>query len=126
MNAMPETVTRGKFTHVISNLAAHHFRNRTEMFARQRELLRPGGEICVLNYDYSVRRVPKWNPVARIRNQFAAQVRYNWGVLEYDHGGVDFVSPQGVAREMEAAGLSTTVHPHGALRELFFIRGVKK
>ena len=125
MNAMPERLTRGKFTHVISNLAAHHFRNRTEMFARQRELLRPGGEICVLNYDYSVRHVPKWNPVARIRNQFAAQVRYNWGVLEYDHGGVDFVSPREVARELGAAGLSATVHPYGALRELFFVRGQK-
>lgn len=126
MNALPEALICEKFTHVVSNLAAHHFRNRTAMFSRQRELLRPGGEICVLNYDYSVRRVPKWNPVARIRNQFAAQVRYNWGVLEYDHGGVEFVSPQEVARELEAAGFSASVHPCGALRELFFVRGQKK
>jgi SAM-dependent methyltransferase len=125
MNAMPETLTRGKFTHLISNLAAHHFRNRTAMFIRQRELLRPGGEICVLNFDYSARRVPRWNPVARIRNQFASQVRYNWGVLEYDHGGVDFVSPEEVAQELESAGFSTTVHPCGVLRELFFVRGRK-
>jgi SAM-dependent methyltransferase len=125
MNAMPETLTRGKFTHLISNLAAHHFRNRTAMFTRQRELLRPGGEICVLNFDYSVRHVPRWNPVARIRNQFASQVRYNWGVLEYDHGGVDFVSPEEVARELESAGFSATVHPCGVLRELFFVRGRK-
>ena len=106
-------------------LAAHHFRDREAWFRSQREQLTPDGEICVLNFDYSVRRVSRMSPVARIKQQFAAQVRYNWSVLEHEHGGVDFVSPEEVARELEAAGFSATVHPCGLLKELFFILGRK-
>lgn len=123
MNTLSESLRREKFTHVISNLAAHHFRNRAAWFASQRELLWPDGEVCVLNFDYSVRPVAWLSPVARIKQRFAAQVRYNWSVLEYDRGGVDFVAPEEVARELESAGFSATVHPCGLLRELFFIRG---
>jgi SAM-dependent methyltransferase len=125
MNAMPHRITSRRYTHVISNLAAHHLRNRRELFARQRELLETGGEICVLNYDYSARSASKWNVIAELRRQFAAMVRYNWSVLEYDRGGVDLVSPQDVASEMEAAGFSASVHACGGLRELYFIRGLK-
>jgi SAM-dependent methyltransferase len=125
MNALPERVNREKFTHVVSNLAAHHFRNREAWFRSEHDRLSPDGEICVLNFDYSVRRVTGFSPVARIKQRFAAQVRYNWSVLEHEHGGVDFVAPEQVARELESAGFSATVHPCGLLRELFFIRGRK-
>jgi hypothetical protein len=85
-----------------------------------------GGEICVLNFDYSLREKLKWNPIARLKRQFAAQIQYNWTVLEFDRGGVDFVSPHDLARDLEAVGLSTTVHACDALKELYLVRGVKR
>ena len=126
MNALPERVTREPFTHVISNIAAHHFKDRPALFAKLCGRLGDGGEICVLNFDYSLRERPKWNPIARLKRQFAAQIQYNWSVLEFDRGGVDFISPQDVARDLEQAGFAAEVHPCDPLKELWFVRGIKR
>jgi hypothetical protein len=126
MNALPDHVTAQPFTHIISNIAAHHLRNRPELFAGMRGLLGEGGEICVLNFNYSLRERAGWNPVARLKRQFAAQIQYNWSVLEYERGGVDFISPQDVARDLERARFAATVHPCDPLKELWFVRGVKR
>jgi SAM-dependent methyltransferase len=126
MNALPEAVTREPFTHVISNIAAHHFKNRPAVFAAMRERLSEGGEICVLNFNYSIRRRAGWNPIAKLKRQFAAQIQYNWSVLEFERGGVDFISPQDVARDLEQAGLAVTVQSCDPLKELWFVRGVKR
>ncbi|NQU10003.1 class I SAM-dependent methyltransferase [bacterium] len=125
MNQLPPAVLARRFTHVVSNLAAHHLRGRVDLFRRQRELLGSGGEVCVLNYDYSLPPERRASPVARIKRQFAAQVRYNWGVLEYDRGGVQLVSPAEVARELETAGFLASVHPCGLMNELYLVRGVR-
>jgi SAM-dependent methyltransferase len=125
MNALPERVTREPFTHVISNIAAHHFKGRPALFAKLRERLGDAGEICVLNFNYSIRERAGWNPIAKLKRRFAAQIQYNWGVLEHERGGLDFISPQDVARELEAAGFSVTVNPCDSLKELWFVRGVK-
>jgi ubiquinone/menaquinone biosynthesis C-methylase UbiE len=125
MNAMPERVTNRSFTHVVSNLAAHHFRNRPALFAKMRERLADGGEICVLNFNYSLREASKYDFIAKLKRQFAAQIQYNWSVLEYDRGGVDFISPYDVEREMKSAGFSVTVTPADPLKELWLVRGVK-
>ena len=126
MNALPETVTRQPYTHVISNIAAHHFRNRPALFAAWREMLAGDGEICVLNFDYSLHHRSKWNPIARMKEQFAAKIQYNWTVLEFDRGGVQFISPQDVARELESAGFAATVHRADPAGELFLVRGTKR
>ena len=125
MNAMPERVTNRSFTHVMSNLAAHHFRNRPALFAKMRDRLGDGGEICVLNFNYSLREASRYDFIAKLKRQFAAQIQYNWSVLEYDRGGVDFISPYDVEREMKSAGFSVTVTPADPLKELWFVRGVK-
>lgn len=126
MNALPEHVTAKPFTHIVSNLAAHHLRERPQLFANMRPLLGEGGEICVVNYNYSLRERADWNPIAKLKRQFAAQVRYNWSVLEFDRGGVDFISPQDIARELEMARYTATVQPCDPLKELWFVRGVKR
>ncbi|HUI08613.1 MAG TPA: class I SAM-dependent methyltransferase [Verrucomicrobiae bacterium] len=126
MNAMPERVTREPFTHAISNIAAHHIKQRPALFAKLRERLGNGGELCVLNFNYSLRDRPKFNPIAKLKRQFAAQIQYNWSVLEFDRGGVDFISPRDVARDMEQAGFAAEVHPCDPLKELWFVRGVKR
>jgi SAM-dependent methyltransferase len=124
MNALPDV---GQFTHVISNIAAHHFKNRPALFRAMRERLTGNGEVCVLNFNYSIRqRAPWWNPIAKLKRQFAAQIQYNWSVLEYERGGVDFISPQDIARDLEAAGFAVTVNPCDPLKELWFVRGVKR
>jgi len=127
MNAMPERVTRKPFTHVISNIAAHHFKNRPALFARLRERLDDGGEICALNFNYSLRKGPKakFDPIARLKRQFASQIQYNWSVLEFDRGGVDFVAPEDVAHDLELAGFRAQVHACDPFRELFLVRGVR-
>ncbi|MGD1021003.1 MAG: class I SAM-dependent methyltransferase [Verrucomicrobiia bacterium] len=128
MNTLSESLTREPFTHVISNIAAHHFKNRPALFARLRERLGDGGEICALNFNYSLREGPKsrFDPIARLKRQFAAQIQYNWSVLEFDRGGVDFVAPEEVARDLESAGFRAHVHACDPFRELFFVRGVKR
>jgi SAM-dependent methyltransferase len=126
MNEMPERMTREPFTHVISNIAAHHFKNRSALFAKLRERLGDGGEVCVLNFNYSLRARSTFDPIATLKRQFAAQIQYNWSVLEHDRGGVDFMSPQDVARDLESAGFSVTVSPCDPLKELWFVRGVKR
>jgi SAM-dependent methyltransferase len=126
MNAMPERVTREPFTHAISNIAAHHFKNRPAVFAKLRERLGDGGEICLLNFNYSVRQRARFDPIAKLKRQFAAQIQYNWSVLEFERGGVDFISPQDVARDVESAGFAVTVNSCDPLKELWFVRGVKR
>ena len=126
MNEMPERVTREPFTHAISNIAAHHFKDRPAVFAKLRERLGDGGEICVLNFNYSVRQRARFDPIAKLKRQFAAQIQYNWSVLEFERGGVDFISPQDVARDVELAGFAVTVNPCDPLKELWFVRGVKR
>jgi|GEM_PF-3198106 SAM-dependent methyltransferase len=125
MNNLPDRVRRQPFTHVVSNIAAHHFRNRPALFAKFREYLAPGGELCVLNFDYSLHHGSKWNPIAQMKRRFAAQIHYNWTVREFDRGGVDFIAPRDVARDLEAAGLRATIHPCSTLKELWLVRGVK-
>ncbi len=125
MNAMPERVTREPFTHVICNIAAHHFKDRPALFAKLKERLGKAGEICVLNFDYSLHHRSRWNPIALLKRRFAAQIHYNWTVLEFDRGGVDFISPQDVANDLQKAGFAATIHVCGALRELFLVRGIK-
>ncbi len=39
--------------------------------------------------------------------------------------GADFISPRDVPRDLESAGLRATIHPCGALKELFLVRGVR-
>jgi len=126
MNEMPERITREPFTHAISNIAAHHFKNRPALFAELSERLGAGGEICVLNFNYSLRARSTFDPIATLKRQFAAQIQYNWSVLEFDRGGVDFISPQDVARDLESAGFEVTVNPCDPLKELWFVRGVKR
>jgi SAM-dependent methyltransferase len=126
MNVMPERVTRDPFTHVVSNIAAHHLKDRPILFTKLRERLGAGGEICVLNFNYSLCGRPKFNPIAKLKRQFAAQIQYNWSVLEFDRGGVDFISPQDVARDLEQAGFAATVNPCDPLKELWLVRGVKR
>lgn len=126
MNRLPDRVTRQPFTHIVSNIAAHHFKDRAALFAQWRERLGAGGEICVLNFDYSVRDWSSWNPLAQLKRKFAAQIQYNWTVREFDRGGVDFISPRDVQRELTQAGLQATIHPCGVLKELFLVRGVKQ
>ena len=125
VNAMPARVAQGPFTHVISNIAAHHFKERRVLFAKLRGWLGDGGEICILNFDYSPHKRSKLSPIAKLKQQFAAQIRYNWSILEFDRGGVDFVSPHDMARDLSTAGFSVTVHACNALKELYFVRGVK-
>ena len=110
----------------LSNIAAHHFKNRPALFRAMRDRLGDGGEFCVLNFNYSIRERAGWNSVAKLKRQFAAQIQYNWSVLEFDRGGVDFISPQDIARDLEAAGFAVTVHPCDPLKELWFVRGVKR
>lgn len=126
MNVLPERVAREPFTHVISNIAAHHFKDRPALFAKLRERLGGGGEVCVLNFNYSIRERAGWNPIAKLKRQFAAQIQYNWSVLEFERGGVDFISPQDVARDLEQAGFAATARPCDPLKELWFVRGVKR
>jgi len=126
MNALPEHVTREPFTHVICNLAAHHFHERRALFRAWRERLEPRGEICMLNFDYSLDGRRNGGTVARLKRQFAAQIRYNWTLLDYARGNVQFISPGDVARELEAEGFETAVHACDRLGELFLVRGVKK
>ncbi len=126
MNKLPERVTRQPFTHIISNIAAHHFKERPALFRRLRERLADDGEICVLNFDYTLKDWSQWNPIAQLKRKFAAQIQYNWTVREFDRGGVDFISPRDVQRDLESAGLRATIHPCGALKELFLVRGVTR
>jgi SAM-dependent methyltransferase len=126
MNEMPERVTREPFTHAISNIAAHHFKNRPALFAKLSERLGDGGEVCVLNFNYSLRERALYDPIAKLKRQFAAQIHYNWTVLEFDRGGVDFISPRDMARDLESAGFRASVHACDPLRELFFVRGIKR
>ena len=126
MNALPARVTREPFTHAISNIAAHHFKNRPALFTKLGERLGNGGEVCMLNFDYSLRERALYNPIAKLKRQFAAQIHYNWTVLEFDRGGVDFISPRDVARDLESVGFSVTVSPCDPLKELWFVRGVKR
>jgi SAM-dependent methyltransferase len=126
MNRLPARVTREPFTHVISNIAAHHFRERPVLFGRLAECLGAGGEICVLNFDYSLKDWSRFNPIAQLKRKLAAQIQYNWTVREFDRGGVDFISPRDVRRDLESAGLAATIHPCGLLKELFLVRGVKR
>jgi SAM-dependent methyltransferase len=126
MNVMPERVTREPFTHAISNIAAHHFKDRPALFAQLRDRVGEAGEVCVLNFNYSIRQRAGLNPVAKLKRQFAAQIQYNWSVLEHERGGVDFIAPSDVARDLEAAGFSVTVRPCDPLKELWFVHGVKR
>jgi SAM-dependent methyltransferase len=128
MNTLSESLTREPFTHVISNIAAHHFKNRPALFNELRERLGNNGEICALNFNYSLREGSKsrFNPIAKLKRQFAAQIQYNWSVLEFDRGGVDFVAPEEVAHDLESAGFRAYVHACDPFRELFFVRGVKQ
>jgi SAM-dependent methyltransferase len=126
MNAMPERVTREPFTHAISNIAAHHFKNRPALFGKLGERLGDGGEICVLNFNYALRARAAFDPIAKLKRRFASQIQYNWSVLEFDRGGVDFISPQDVARDLESVGFLVTVNPCDPLKELWFVRGVKR
>jgi SAM-dependent methyltransferase len=125
MNAMPERVTREPFTHVVSNMAAHHFKDRVGLFTGLRDRLGVGGEICVVNFDYSLRGRPR-HPVKRLKRQFAAQIQYNWTVLEHERGGIDFISPADIVRDLETAGFSATMQPCDVLKELWLVRGVKR
>ena len=126
MNEMPERVTREPFTHAISNIAAHHLKNRPALFAKLSERLGGGGEVCMLNFNYSLRERALYDPIAKLKRQFAAQIHYNWTVLEFDRGGVDFISPRDMARDLESAGFRASVHACDPLRELFFVRGIKR
>jgi SAM-dependent methyltransferase len=126
MNALPERLTREPFSHAISNIAAHHLRNRVQFFQNLRNILGENGEICVFNFDYSVPSHGKSGPISRMKRQFAAQIQYNWTVLDYAEGRVQFISPRDVARDLEWAGFSAEAHACDPLGELFFVRGVKK
>lgn len=122
MNALPVQET---FTHAISNIAAHHFKNRVGLFTGLRDRLGADGEICVVNFDYSLRGRPR-HPIKRLKRQFAAQIQYNWTVLEHERGGIDFISPADVVRDLEQAGFSATMQPCDVLKELWLVRGVKR
>ena len=108
------------------NIAAHHFKDRPGLFTKLRERLGDAGEVCVLNFNYSIRQRAGLNPIAQMKRQFAAQIQYNWSVLEHERGGVDFISPADVARDLEQAGFAATVQPCDPLKELWFVRGVKR
>jgi ubiquinone/menaquinone biosynthesis C-methylase UbiE len=126
MNALPKRIIEKPFTHVMSNIAAHHFKDRVGLFKRMRSVLAEDGELCVLNFNYSLRQKSSWNPIAKLKRQFAAQIQYNWTVLEFERGGVQFISPQDVAQDLESAGFSAQVHPCDPLKELFLVLGRKR